>query len=547
MCREQAYRVVIVEDLLSDRSELKDALSRLQSVRATVVAEAANGRDALERCREHKPDIVITDIEMPVMNGLQLARAIAVEFPGTRILFVTAHDHFEYARRALFLNVYAYLLKPVDISELGRCIGEICRDLSESERQEHEEATLRKVLDDHRSLLIDGILKDLVRGSIAPDEGLAAKLAFLRVPVNPSCRVLLWLVEIDDLDALSGSLPADGREALILAVFRRLRELHADWPDVVFARMDDSHGAGILHAAGSHSDEQLVERAVTRCREIEELFGASDISITIALSPGVTVFDHLPFQYERCDYILRSKYQVGKGRLLSIHDVPESASTAQIDMSRLVRNLRVYLNSGLEESALGMVRASFDDWSAGVDVVRTRGLSYSIIAALSVVLAEHALAIDDIMGLDHSVWDHVQTLETHSDAVAWVSTLIETVRSELAVSRESKSRLVVRRVFEAISVADFRNLTVGLLADSVGYSPTHLNRIVRAETGRSVSEHIHEQKMERAKARLSDPSVRLYEIAGELGFSHTAYFSAVFRKSTGMRPSEFRDACGGSS
>ena len=163
----------------------------------TVVGECENGAQALDVMDDLEPDIIICDVNMPYMDGFELAKAVRPRFPGMKIIFSSLYHEFEYVKKALDLDSYGYILKPVDSVELRECILKVTNLMYDEDQQLREYEELRKVLDINKPVLAENLVRDLINGVIAGQEDLWDRINYLGINIKKGTYVLL-LIEIDD-------------------------------------------------------------------------------------------------------------------------------------------------------------------------------------------------------------------------------------------------------------------------------------------------------------------------------------------------------------
>jgi two-component system response regulator YesN len=188
------WKVLIADDEPKIRRGLRTAIERLRGD-MKVVAEAEDGEKALELVREQKPDILMIDVRMPFLNGLELIEKINAENRDCVIIVVSGHDEFEYAQRALQLKVFEYVLKPVPQEELVGVLGRAAEALDSGRRQRQYLSWARDQLERNLPLLREQFLRDWARGRLSPVE-LAEQARFFDVQTSgPASLALIHVVD----------------------------------------------------------------------------------------------------------------------------------------------------------------------------------------------------------------------------------------------------------------------------------------------------------------------------------------------------------------
>ena len=158
------YRIILVDD---EEEVRKGIIRKIDWNRLgfEVVGDAENGAEALEKIEQLEPEVVMTDIRMPFMDGLTLTERIRQKYPSMKVLIFSGFDDFEYAQQAIKLNVTEYILKPVNVEELSEILTRVKKNLDEEISQRRDAALLRESYQKSLPILRAVFLNDLVRGT----------------------------------------------------------------------------------------------------------------------------------------------------------------------------------------------------------------------------------------------------------------------------------------------------------------------------------------------------------------------------------------------
>src|SRR5512134_1783514 len=164
-----SYKVFFVEDEIITREGIRDNVDWKASG-FEFCGEAADGEMALPLLRTAQPDVLITDIKMPFMDGLQLSKIVRERMPWVKIIILSGHDEFEYAQKAISLGVTDYLLKPVTVQKLQTVLQELSVQLDQEREQQDHLRKLREQMEDSQAMLRERLLFRLVVGAVSPAE-----------------------------------------------------------------------------------------------------------------------------------------------------------------------------------------------------------------------------------------------------------------------------------------------------------------------------------------------------------------------------------------
>ena len=165
------YKVFFVEDEIIIREGIRDNVD-WQSSGFEFCGEASDGERALPMLSMIKPDVLITDIKMPFMDGLQLSKIVRERMPWVKIVILSGHDEFEYAREAIHLGVTDYLLKPVTAQKLQSTLQSLAAQLDEERKAQEQQRKLAEQVEENQSMLRERLLFRMIVGAVPPTEAI---------------------------------------------------------------------------------------------------------------------------------------------------------------------------------------------------------------------------------------------------------------------------------------------------------------------------------------------------------------------------------------
>ncbi|MED4080132.1 response regulator [Halalkalibacterium halodurans] len=200
-----SWNVLIADDEIIIREGIRDAIN-WSELQLTVVAEAEDGEEALELALEHQVDILLADLNMPIMNGLTLIKQLRTALPHCKVIIITGHDEFVYAQEAIRLSVVDYIIKPVDADQLYEVLKKVCLELTEGQNQTFTAKQLEKNI----TLLREQFCSNWVIGGLTNEE-LAEQLSFLQLPdTSPSFIGVIRCPELQPAQSFMSDL--EGQE-----------------------------------------------------------------------------------------------------------------------------------------------------------------------------------------------------------------------------------------------------------------------------------------------------------------------------------------------
>ena len=218
---EELYKMILVDDEDEVRGRISSKISEESGF--TVVGSAGNGYDALELIEEHAPHVVLTDIKMPFINGIELAAAIRRDYPTIRVAFITGYDEFDYAREAVELGVSCYLTKPVTQNDISRFLDKLKIELDEEFKRQYNLELLKKRYEESLPLIIDNYFASALISSSAADSGDIENLKTYGISLDEG-NYLLAFIKIERNEGLPDVVEYEKRKLSVRSAVNSILE-----------------------------------------------------------------------------------------------------------------------------------------------------------------------------------------------------------------------------------------------------------------------------------------------------------------------------------
>lgn len=522
-------KIMIVDDEPLDREGLLTLINDIEGIK-TDIRVARSAYDALELFRNFVPDVLLTDVKMPGMDGLTLAEKLSSEAPAIKTVFISGYDDFSYIKRALRSKAYEYILKPVDFEEFHAAMKRILTDI-EIEKQKYEESLKLKHLSDlgfqaaRRKAVLDIVYRH------DTTENILNLIEQYKLSILPSgiYYVIVYEKHLDSFEKspdmgeiIKGSVPqGDCIKETIVVSDARVVEI------VSFKKTEQGSRDAVLNYA-----RQIHERLVN----------ASDGLYTVLVSDPVENLHQVPDCYNQCGTLLNTGGYMLRGMvihsgMLSQGNVNAHTNETLEALKEIFSSIKVLdLHKGTH-----MIDRLFESLEDNqVDTRFIRNLAISIISSLQVVLLEYGETFENLLGEGNSVWDKVFQIETIVDVKQWLKNIFRMV-TEHFFNKETESRhQVVTRVISFIQSHYHEEITLKAVADAFHYSPNYMGSLFKEYTGQNFNDYLTKVRFEMAVKLLADPDLKLYEVANKVGYPNQNYFNRQFRQMFGCTPSEFR-------
>ena len=539
--------------IVDDQSDLVDDLAEMlpwDSVGIGTVHKAYSAPEALEIVMANPIDVVITDIRMPGMSGLDLIERIRASWKKIRCILLTGYDDFEYARRALQNQANNYLLKPADDREL---LDAVARAVKEIEEEWKEISSLRNALHSVKKnlpVLRSHLLTHLLEGRRVED--FREKMELFELPISENKPVFLMLIRLEN--EISRRAGADS-SLMEYAAGNMAEELFGE--DFYMWSCNDPYGYLVFLLQEKQRlpvsqrekwDPEGIERKAAQLQHYVKLYLKHTVSVLISPN-GAFPGDVAPL-YEKS--IAAFRRQIGSRRDFLLFAANQHEGEAGPEAG--VRNphalktlyeppLIVHLlESGQWEALREKVQTIFAEveqqWNHSLEHIME--IYYAIVSALSYFAHKNRRWLMDLLGDDMDRTSFPATFQTAAELRDWTERALDRLKQSMEMEDQDKRSGLVRRVQNYIQ-QHLGEATLQRVAEQVALNPTYLSKLYKLETGEGISDYLYRMKMERAGYLLQHTNKKIYEIAASLGYSKTSYFIKVFKEKYGMTPQEYRD------
>lgn len=533
-------KVIIADDERIQREGIAKHV-KWPSYQMEVVGLAEDGEQALALIEKNGVDLLITDIKMPKMYGLELAERAKLLNPQLKILIISGYDDFEYARAAIELKAYAFLLKPISIDKLSQEIGKIYAQIVQDQQKQQTLSTLQDQLRESKPLLVEKWFQHMLYGFINDEEIIRNRMKALSVPA-PEHGYDVMLLHIDD----SGDrLQADvEKQLLFLQFIDRLSSSVLTERQGQALQTKDHEFAIVRYASEQESEQQDPSALTELIRQIrEDLLLPFNDGLTICISNRKYALSQLSEAYKECEAALRQKFYLGKGKDIYDRDsLPEQPLSTHYDghYERMIQAVEIGNAAQAEQSVADMF-AAFSNKTA-VDQSLIKAFCFRTVSDMFRIIHGANEKIEAVFGDEHRLWDRIYHFDTLPEIHAWLKDVVLSTCRHIHAKRTRKNTGIVESIIHVIETRYQEPITIDELAKHVHLTPNYISNIFREHVGESIIDYLTKVRMKHAVRLLADESVRIYEVAEQTGYNSTSYFSVVFKGMYGISPKEYRDS-----
>ena len=513
------YRMLIADDDEFVLDGLKNEVD-WRNYHITVVECCTNGKQALAALERQKIDIILTDIRMPGIDGLELTRVVGKQYKGIYVVIMSGHSEFEYAHTALKLGVFDYLLKPITLETIHTLFLRLTKEMDKNVWNSGRN------MEQWKPTLVQKYFQDLLNGVSVffPSELIINKVPYYQCV----------LFHIDHYKRL---VPERQRE-LTSGLLAELYQWGERQEPIVPTVVKDMDLVMIFRMKDQKEQDGIKDRLSKLKQRLDEQFS---ITITIGISRVYCQAEETYFYAEEARYASRQRHV---NREAGIIQYGQDAMEEAVDVDWL-RKQRGFLYESfhawnLEKAmeALEEIKKAFVLPSAS-DIEEAQLLCVEIVSKLQMVYSEY-------MPVKEAGWQFYEQLsrefsraETIDELFGILENGIRQVFSD-SFSPGGKKERIIRQVIQYIQDNVNTNVTLNEIAQNIYISPNYLGYLFKEEMGMTFNEYLQQYRMKLAQKLLKSHKFKVYEISAMVGYKNPSYFSKLFTEYTGgICPSDY--------
>ena len=534
------YRIMLVDD----EEEVRKAMIRQmdwEKLGFTVAGDAENGEDALEKVEQLEPDVIMTDIRMPYMDGLTLVAKIREKYPFMKILIFSGYDDFEYAKQAIKFRVTEYILKPVNGEELAEILKRVKDSLDEEIEQRRNINILQERYENSLPVLRELFLNDLVSRT-ADVADAAPKLREYGIDILDARRWFAAVIHVERLEQAEEQELSRHAELIPISV-RALVEDHLK-TYCRFAAFNSAEGITVIAAMdGYHSEIGLIDQLNDICKESRRILG---IAITIGVGYSCDRFQEIGHSCKTAVDALGYRAIVGSGRTIYINDMePVNRGKLQFEAKEEAELTTTIKFGGREQ-----IGSMFEELAARMDDAKVHANQYqvymlTIVNCLIRLMQQYDLETGEMFETEEDYADIMKRICRRESFAAEMVPVACRMNEALNRARDNTTRkaIVEAKAYIQENYAD-PELSVDRLCRHLHMSPAYFSTVFKKETGQTYVNYLTEVRLRKAEELLKGTDDKTYEIAQKIGYQEQNYFSYVFKKRYGMSPTKYRGTGG---
>ncbi|CAG9622519.1 response regulator [Sutcliffiella rhizosphaerae] len=501
-------KLLIVDDEQMERQGMEAILTK--NFPSLIIQQAKNGKLAVELAQSFKPNLILMDIKMPGMNGLEAVEKIANDLPSTKFIMVTAFDTFSYMKAAIKLGVKDYILKPSKASEIVETVGKVLKQIEEEQDQKKKSLLQQEALQKALTLVETDVVTQLLFDHVH-EVHVDMLMHMLDIPSTDEMFVMVLL------------LP-EKAEQHYFSIKEKVRSQKSGWvgalygnliPIIVFRQTTVTY----------RTQASILARELISIRKTSQ-----ELKWFIGIGQTCRSFSQVRKSYQEAMVAAvntqsQSKYRFYKD-LLSSHENSESMFLKEKEFVELIRSGQW---EQLKEKVMQQL-AYYEKEGDALVYSQQRILEMLWLASriMTEMGAETLTPIYTIQPIDYR---HLRT-ETEK--------LLYTLRESYLLYVNRLEADTFQKIKQFIKENSDQDISLDSLARKVGLSPIYISKMFKEKQGINYIDFLTECRIEKAKHLLADTEKSIKEITFEVGYHDPNYFSKVFKKVTTTSPKEYR-------
>lgn len=520
-------QVMIVEDNAIYRYAIKSII-QWEDYGFELTTEAINGKQAFDYIQERHYDLVITDISMPEMNGLDLIQQTKQLYPAIKFVALSSFDEFKFVKEAMKLGAEDYLLKhDLETESLIKVLEQVKSTiLKDKEKLANAHAS-----DVHLS---NFSIRKLILGEHMPDHEINQALSYIQNKLRrPPYRVHLLHINANKYEEVAAdSMLSKARMNFVDSI--------AQEHENVYSIALSEQKVVVIQSFPHEKSESRIGQAA---RELADRFILNAKSIHLSVSVGISQMgmniSDIPSLYQQAEANVFQKIYADKERIFSFHE-SQGTSSPEVNLHHaLMAQLALAFKSEDMSVIEDKVSYIFDTIkSSRLDMKNVTRLLFDLFALLPVVAAERKMMLNSMNHWHDVLLDSLENLEPIREIKEYFLSCCRQIFGHKEVTQSYRKDIQLARDY--IHAHYNENISVADISRVLNLSPNYLSKLFRSETGIRIVEYINQYRIEAAKKLLRETNLKVYEVGEKTGFQETSYFCKVFKEITGITVSEYR-------
>ncbi len=521
--------------LADDESYVREGLKKhfdWERYGVTLVGEAADGEKAWQDLQASPADILITDVKMPGMDGIELAQRARALYPKIKILFISGYGDLDYLKSSLKLGAVDYIMKSIDLDELGQTLQRVTKMIDEEKKWEDLLNQMEKKVQQSMPLLRERFLTRLVKDDIPPK--VQKQMDFLGLPLKEEDHFCVLIASVENFFDVYGEKGEHDRQLLSFAILNIFQEVvDRYFSGCAFETRMGEYTAILSLPAGEEFESGLLKLA----NEVRQMLSRSlSVFVSLGISQIVKGIGELKNAYAGTVRSIGQRNYLGGNKNVILAPYQLNRPESFPGRSRLTQSML----AGQAQKVQEQLAEIFGQLS-GSEPGRAKDILFQLVQLPYLEFSEYQGFLEAEYAGQRLVCERFFCCRALKDMQQLVRQVYAAFCRAVQQRRETPLGSAVQKVKEFIRNRYAENLTIAEIAESVYLTPTYVCLLFKQETGLTVNDYLTRVRIDKAKELLRGSEKKLYDVCLSVGYASPSYFSRLFKKLVGCTPSEYRD------
>lgn len=496
-----------------------------------VIGAASNGEEALHLAKAAKPQILLTDIRMPGMDGLALVEAIKGEVPDLKAILLTGYQDFAYAHSAIQLGAMGYVLKPSDPDEIINIVLKAKKQIEEEMKARLEKQQILQKVDRVMPAVFNSFLQDLLFGRITDRQVIAERCKEFSQTFD---NYVVMLIE----------LKSDSKKSNVESISKVKEEICSTTS--AFSKsivLDIQKSTCCIINELSSDEENVKDKLLALAMEIRNTLKSEfDIYVSIGISRCCHSAADMHVAFNQAMNCLKMRFSLGKGAIIHIEDLKDSVQRQNLEVLKMTEEIFENIKTGnyrmVEKTTREMLFRLSKEQKAEEQIIKS--VCFDILVSSYRILKEEKTA--ESMDInEQQLLSRLTACTDVEELEEYVIQVLMGIMDSICAKVPSARNKIVLESIDYIEKFYMEDISLLTLSEHVHMNHIYISRLIKRETGETFLDILTNIRMKKASELLSNSDYKTYEISYKVGIKDSGYFSQVFKKYYGVTPSEYRE------
>jgi|GEM_PF-1437218 len=527
------YNLLVVDDEELIREGIAGVLSSCGDFNFNIIC-AENGLQALEIIEQEKVDAMILDIKMPKLDGIGVLKAINEKRMNIKTVVLSGYEEFEYAKVAIECGSLNYIVKPVVPKEIIKIAKEIEEELEKETRQNEELENLRKQMQENLDLIKEKFFNDILSNRISKD-AFKDRVDFLNLNISGT----KFQAAVIDIIKYNYFTTEEKCQLINYSIYQFLKGYISAIEGAEYFYINSSQFV-ILFSLKQDQTKDVKEILHLLKKKIDSKF---NVCSTVGIGNAYTGFENIKMTYLEALNVVRYEVLLGRENIASISDI--QGTNISLDYLLDSEEFLIRLKLGDTSGITAQLNAVFEKIEArkeyNIDIESFNLFCMRLLIYTFMALKELDIDLRSININEKEALLDIYEIKSYDQIKHRIFSIINKVADKVEEYKKEKKKNTVEKVKNIINQNYEKDISVKFIADQLYLNPNYLGQLFKSETNMSINDYLGRVRVTKAKALLKNTDLMIYEVAEQVGFNDSQYFSTVFKKIVGVTPKEYKE------